>query len=124
MNKIIGEGKRFLAYEIVKRLKSLCKTELLDQLINGVQINEQMKGKIHQVFRLSFDAKVLDSVVAVEKVLDYIYYNPVNGKWNLAEEYTGYPYSSACYYELGKSSLFQIYDYRKVDSVSFSSDTE
>jgi hypothetical protein len=31
-------------------------------------------------------------------VLDYIHHNPVKGKWNLVEDYTLYPYSSAGYF--------------------------
>ena len=59
LNKIISESKRFLAYEIVKRLKENGNEELLGVLAAGVQTNEREKGKKHQVFRLSFDGKPL-----------------------------------------------------------------
>ena len=94
INKVLSESKRFLAYELVKRLKRVSKHELLKVLESGVQENEKKKGKKHQVFRLSFDAKVLDEK-DVERVLDYMHHNPVKGKWNLVEDYAKYAYSSA-----------------------------
>ena len=78
LNQIIAEEKRFLAYEIVKRLKKKGKKDLLELLKKGVQSNERAKGKVHQVFRLSFDAKSLGEK-EVEEVLDYIHRNPVSG---------------------------------------------
>jgi len=57
LNKIMANAKRFWAYEIVKRLKANNQVNLLQRLQQGVQANELKKGKLHQVFRLSFDAK-------------------------------------------------------------------
>jgi len=37
INKIIGDGKRFMAYEIVKRLKETGQSELLVRLQNAVE---------------------------------------------------------------------------------------
>jgi putative transposase len=37
---------------------------------------------------------------AKQKV-DYIHFNPVSGKWNLAKDYLEYYYSSAVFYETG-----------------------
>lgn len=50
LNKIIGDSKRFFAYEIVKRLEQKRESNLLDVLKAGVQENERKKGKKHQVF--------------------------------------------------------------------------
>ncbi|MEO1099499.1 MAG: hypothetical protein AAFX57_17350, partial [Bacteroidota bacterium] len=66
----------------------------------------------HQVFRLSFDTKPLDQK-GVERVLDYVHHNPVEGKWNLVDDFTKFKYSSAGYYELAKESYFEIVDYRE-----------
>ena len=126
LNKIISESKRFLAYEIVKRLKAKGKDELLKILESGVQLNERKKGKKHQVFRLSFDAKPMGEK-EVEDALDYIHQNPVSGVWNLVPDFTKFQYSSASYYQLGGTSFYEITDYRAVfsnSSESFSSDSE
>ena len=41
----------------------------------------------------------------LEQKLDYIHRNPVQGKWNLCDDYTAYPYSSVALYETGKSNF-------------------
>ncbi len=57
LNYVMGEAKRFLAYEMVARLKKQNQVEILSMLEQGVEANERKKGKKHQVFRLSFDGK-------------------------------------------------------------------
>ena len=57
LNKLVANGKRFMAYDIVKRLNSLYKQDILQIFVAGVQPNEQATGKKHKVFRLPFDAK-------------------------------------------------------------------
>jgi REP element-mobilizing transposase RayT len=112
LNQIISEGKRFMAYEIIKRLKSQNRYDLLQILAAGVQKEELAKGKKHQVFRLSFDAKKLEGYVEITNVLDYIHHNPVKGKWNLVHDFTKYPYSSAGYYECDCKPEIELFDFR------------
>ena len=57
LNTVIGNAKRFLAYEIVKRLEEMKANSLLDTLHAGVKKRERKKGQIHKVFEDSFDAK-------------------------------------------------------------------
>ena len=113
LNKFIANGKRFLAYEIVKRLNTSKKHKLLEVLKMGVGENEKRKGKKHQVFQLSFDGKMIDSREMLEDILDYIHHNPVKGKWQLVEDYACYEHSSASFYELNKTSKFVVTDYRE-----------
>ncbi|MGB3018280.1 MAG: hypothetical protein WBC65_10775, partial [Ignavibacteria bacterium] len=51
INKIIGESKRFMAYEIVNRLKKLRRLDLLNLLGESVIQHERRKKKKHNVFR-------------------------------------------------------------------------
>lgn len=74
---MVGEGKRFMAYDIVNALQKLGKHVLLSILQKGVERKEKQKGKLHQVFRLSFDARKCFSEKMVEQKLDYIHHNPV-----------------------------------------------
>jgi len=124
LNLVIGEAKRFMAYEIVKRLKSLGELELLQTLSDGVQDEERKKGKKHQVFRLSFDAKEVIGQNEIEKVLDYMHHNPVNGKWELVSDFVDYPYSSAKFYELGEQREIEVCDFRVQSSESPKDDSE
>jgi hypothetical protein len=71
-----------------------------------VQKGEIKKGKNHQVFRLSFDARKCFNMKMLEQKLDYIHHNPVNGKWKLVEDYTQYEHSSASFYEENEEVRF------------------
>ena len=124
LNVVMGEAKRFMAYEIIKLLKHQGEPELLKILAAGVQPNETNIGKKHQVFRLSFDAKVVIGEKEINKVLDYIHHNPINGKWQLTSDFVDYPYSSAKYYELGEQREIEVCDYRTITSESPADDSE
>jgi REP element-mobilizing transposase RayT len=50
INSIVGNGKRFMAYELVKRLEALGKKELLAQLSSYVNATEQCKIKSIRYF--------------------------------------------------------------------------
>ncbi|MCR9253776.1 MAG: hypothetical protein NXI20_25400 [bacterium] len=106
LNQLVGNGKRFLAYEIIKRLKSSKQTAILETLENDVDRNERKKGKLHQVFQLSFDAKQCYSRNMVETKLDYIHRNPTSGNWKLADDWSQYTHSSAGFYEFDVPILY------------------
>jgi REP element-mobilizing transposase RayT len=87
LNSIIGNAKRFMAYEIIKRLEEKKENKLLDLLHGGVKKREQKKGQIHKVFENSFDAKECYSEEFIFQKLQYMHLNPVNKKWNLASDF-------------------------------------
>ena len=101
LNTIIGNAKRFMAYEIIKRLEKDKANNLLDLLHGGVKKREQKKGQIHKVFEESFDAKECYNEEFIFQKLDYIHRNPISKKWNLVNDFTDYEYSSASFYEKG-----------------------
>ena len=103
LNRLIANGKRFLAYEIVKRLQKINRKDILTVLRNGVHKNERDKGKKHKVFIPSFDSKICVGDEEVGNVLEYMHTNPVNGKWNLVEDYLDYEHSSVRFYEFAES---------------------
>ena len=57
LNKIIGNAKRFMAYEIIKRLEKMKRGDLLEYLFDAVTKREKKKMQRHKVFEESFDAK-------------------------------------------------------------------
>jgi len=101
LNTVIGNSKRFMAYEIIKRLEEKKETKLLDLLHSGVKKREAKKGQIHKVFEESFDAKECYSEEFIFQKLSYIHHNPVSKKWNPVTDFTDYAYSSASLYERG-----------------------
>ena len=99
LNTIISNGKRFMAYEIIARLKSQNKNAILLKLGQTCTEKEKSKGQIHRVFEPSFDAKAILSTPFLLQKLDYIHHNSVSGNWNLAESFIDYQHSSVCFYE-------------------------
>jgi REP element-mobilizing transposase RayT len=114
LNKLVGEGKRFIAYDIVNTLKKSGNELMLATLSEGVDTNEKLKGKKHQVFQLSFDARKCFHEKMVEQKLDYIHHNPVQGKWSLVDDFATYEHSSAGFYELGVMGKTEITHYKEL----------
>jgi REP element-mobilizing transposase RayT len=103
INQMIGECKRFMAYDIVSTLKKQGKEELLRVLRAGVRPGEKLIRKNHQIFKTSFYYKPCYDEKAVEDQLDYIHHNPVQGKWNLVDDFVDYHHSSAKFYEINET---------------------
>jgi REP element-mobilizing transposase RayT len=101
LNKIISNGKRFMAYGIIKTLEENRHTEMLETLSGLLTEREKKKGQLHKVFKDSFDAKPIYSDKFMIQKLNYIHHNPVSGKWNLTDDFSDYEHSSASFYETG-----------------------
>lgn len=114
INTIVGNGKRFMAYDIVERLKGSENFEILQKLSELVSISDQKKGKLHEVFESSFDWKECHEPWFIEQKLAYIHNNPCSGKWNLAKSPQDYVHSSACFYILGYQGIYEINHYQDV----------
>ena len=106
LDKILSNGKRFMAYELVNRLMKANDIGTLTMLQNALTERERKKKQLHKVFKDSFDAKPIFSERFLLQKLNYIHYNPVKGKWNLAKDFVSYEHSSASFYEEGITSHF------------------
>lgn len=108
INTIEGNGKRFMAYDIVKRLTEQEANDLLEQLSCEVSSREEKRGKLHEVFEESFDWKECRSDKFIDQKLDYMHANPSRGVWNLVESPADYPHSSAKYYLFGEQGIYPV----------------
>ena len=102
INTIVSNGKRFMAYKIVEKLKEQNKPEILLQLSEAVTISDKNKGKIHQVFERSFDCKEITSQHFFLQKLLYMHSNPCTGVWYLVKNPVDYEYCSAKFYINGE----------------------
>lgn len=114
LNTLVSNGKRFIAYEMVARLKQSGGNKMLQQLADAVLPGDRKRGKLHQVFVPSFDGKRIFTQTMLMLKIDYIHHNPVSGKWHLVDDYALYEHSSAAFYELGKTCLFPITHYADI----------
>ena len=110
INKIVSNGKRFMAYKIVERLKEQNNTEILLRLSEAVTKSDRDKGKLHQVFERSFDYKEITSQYFFTQKLSYIHNNPCSGAWKLVENPVDYVHSSAKFYLTGEQGIYLITD--------------
>ena len=113
INSILGTGKRFMAYEIVRRLNNLNRKKVIKELQASVNPNDKLEGKLHNVFEPSFDLKEIATEKFIVQKLNYIHANPVRGKWNLADDFRNYEHSSAGFYELGIENCYGVVHYSK-----------
>ncbi len=115
LNKIISNAKRFMAYEIIKRLKNNNQTEILQQLEIAVSNKEKIKGQLHKVFEESFDVKSIDKKKFFLQKLNYIHLNPVLSNCKLVSDWREYEHSSAGFYELQQAKYFAPMYYEELE---------
>lgn len=110
INTIIGDGKRFMAYGIIKRLQEKQETRILSTLHLHLTASQYKKGYRYVVWKESFDWKRCDTPAFVWQKLRYIHKNPCRGKWQLAENVAAYEHCSARYYLTGKHAAYVVRD--------------
>jgi REP element-mobilizing transposase RayT len=120
INAIIGNGKRFMAYQIVKQLKAWNKTALLKKLQRKVLMQEKLRGKVHEIFKRSFDWRECVSKRFTLQKLNYIHNNPCQGKWHLASKPELYVHSSAKYYATGVQGEYEVLHYAALGDIDLS----
>ncbi len=117
INKIVGDGKRFIAYEIVNRLQAQNEFALLDQLNAAVEPADKLRGKKHEVWEDSFDWKDCRSHFFMNQKLEYMHVNPCTSKWNLALNPAEYLHSSARFYICGEQGVYRVTNVNQLDDV-------
>ena len=121
INTIIGDGKRFIGYEIVKRLKAKGMQDVLLQLENAVNNSDKKKGKLHEVWEDSFDWKECNTAKFIMQKIDYMHNNPCTGKWQLAVNSIEYIHSSAKFYLSGQQGIYPVLNFRELDDIDLNS---
>jgi REP element-mobilizing transposase RayT len=124
INTIIGNGKRFMAYEIINRLEKNNETTLLEQLAGGVEATRKVNKKLHEVWELSFDWKDCRSNEFVWQKLDYMHHNPCTGKWQLAVNAIEYIHSSARFYLTGVQGIYPVTNFMEMEEEDFNKSKE
>ncbi|MBI5371964.1 MAG: hypothetical protein HZA79_08050 [Sphingobacteriales bacterium] len=114
VNTIVGNGKRFIAYDIVKRLSLQKEESLLYQLEIAVEAKDRERKKKHEVWEDSFDWKECRTNAYMKQKTDYMHNNPVRGKWRLAGAAHEYEHSSAQYYLTAQQGRYPVLDYCEI----------
>ena len=73
LNTLIGNVKRFIGYEIIKRLQAQNDKKTLCLLSTAVIEAERKRGKLHQLWQGSFDAKECRTEKFILQKLNYMH---------------------------------------------------
>ena len=119
INIIVGNGKRFMAYEIIQRLEVNREVALLQQLSAHVEVTRKANKKQHEVWETSFDWKDCRSNEFAWQKLNYIHNNPCTGKWQLAANPIEYIHSSAKFYLTGVQGIYPVTNFMEMEEVNF-----
>ena len=116
INTIVSNGKRFIAYDLVKRLKEMNSNLILNELNNDLNNTEKKEGKIHGVFETSFDWKECRTEKFIQQKLNYIHWNPCKGN-KLVELPEQYIHSSAKFYITGEQGIYAVTSFMELRDI-------
>jgi hypothetical protein len=116
INTSISNGKRFIAYNLVKQLKGMNRSLILNELNNDLNNAEKKEGKIHGVFQTSFDWKECRTEKFIAQKLNYLHWNPCKGN-KLVELQEQYIHSSAKFYITGEQGIYPVTSYMELRDV-------
>ena len=116
INSILSNGKRFIAYDLVKRLQQQNSGLILSELSSSLNNTERKEGKLHNVFETSFDWKECRTEKFIQQKLDYIHYNACKGN-KLVELPEQYEHSSAKYYIEGEHGIYSITNFMELRDI-------
>jgi REP element-mobilizing transposase RayT len=116
INTIIGNGKRFMAYEIVKRLREK-NSSIIAEMQQMVNATDKKRNKQHEVFEPSFDWKECRTDKFIEQKLDYMHWNPCKAEPRLAVLPEDYMHSSAKYYLTGVHGTFSVTSFMELRDI-------
>jgi len=119
INTIIANGKRFMAYSLVNRLKEIDENSMLTLLQQQRNNTEIRQGKIHKVFETSFDWKECRTERFIQQKLNYIHLNPCKSELALLPE--DYIHSSAKFYVTGMQGEYPVTSYTELQDVDLTS---
>jgi len=116
INIIVGNGKCFMAYELVRRLKQQNRILVLNELNGALNNTEKKEGKLYGVFEASFDWKKCKTMEFIEQKLNYMHWNPYKGNKlvNAPEEYV---HSSAKFYIMGVQGGYPVTSFMELEDI-------
>ena len=115
INLLVGNGKRFMAYELVKLLHALNRMDIVNQLSAWVNATQRTANKKHEVFEPSFDRKECRTIAFMKQKANYIHMNPCKAGFASIPE--NYLHSSAAYYYTGLQGIYPVVTYMELQDI-------
>ncbi len=118
LNTIIGNGKRFMAYELVHLLRANNQNLLLNEMQEMVNNTDRKRNKMHEVFEPSFDWKECRTEGFIVQKLQYMHLNPCKCLPRLAAMPEEYIHSSAKFYITGEQGVYPVTSYMELQDIN------
>jgi hypothetical protein len=115
INSIVANGKRFMAYDLVKQLKNQNQIAVLKQLEGWVNNTQKLDNKLHEVFEPSFDWKECRTEKFIVQKLGYIHNNPCLARLCILPE--EYEHSSARFYITGEQGIYAVTSFMELHDI-------
>jgi hypothetical protein len=115
INSIVGNGKRFMAYDLVTQLEKQQQNDVLKQLGTWVNNTQKLDNKQHEVFEPSFDWKECRTEKFIIQKLNYMHNNPCVAGLCLSPE--EYEHSSARFYITGMQSVYAVTSFMELQDI-------
>lgn len=112
LNTTVGNGKRFIGYEIINRLKAQKQDSILKILSEAVNPAERNRNKQHEVWQGTFDIKECRTEAFILQKLNYMHFNPCTERSRLCEKPDEFEHSSAAFYQMSKQGKVEVRDYQ------------
>ena len=112
LHTIMGNGKRFIGYEMVKRLRAQKQQSVLSLLAGDVSAVQKKRGKHHELWQGTFDVKECRTEKFILQKLIYMHENPCAQRWKLCAKPHQHEHSSAAFYDRGAKRKAGVKDYR------------
>jgi putative transposase len=110
---ISGVIQSFGSYTAHRLLEEMRGAQDLDLLRHFAGRRDDDTEKRHQVWH-QIQAKNVFTAEFLREKVEYIHNNPMAKQWQLAASRSGYPYSSACYYDEGRVPIVEVDDVREL----------
>ncbi len=105
IGEIVQQFGSFTAHEIIKKLRAQNQSAFLD-LFREEKRDPRNEYSVWQ----DIQAKNIYSMEFLRQKIEYIHQNPVAKDWRLVPDRAQYRYSSAGYYDCGRTPVIQITD--------------
>ena len=115
INSIVGNGKRFMAYDLTARLEKQQCSGILQQMEKWVNNTQKSDNKKHEVFEPSFDWKECRTERFIIQKLNYIHNNPCVARLCVLPE--AYKHSSARFYITGEQGIYPVTSFMELRDI-------
>ncbi|MBK6329095.1 MAG: hypothetical protein IPF62_00755 [Bacteroidetes bacterium] len=119
INRILGDGKRFITYDLIENLQANHRNDILEKLSGFVNETDRKKGKLHEAFEPSFDWKECYSDDFIEQKLNYIHMNPCVCNPPLVKNPIDYLHSLANFYLGGSHIIYPFVHVMNTKDINF-----